>query len=209
MELDWPGWELKNNPHGEEFDAEARMRMIRGSEKLLLLLDKYKERLGDLLLELGPFFHPLLNPQRFAGKKIFYWDNDHHVLDYLREKHQKENTVSLYCDLDEIKEHSNRLAQACPGKFDSIVASHILNYIDYKPLLHEARRFLKKGGLFFINNSIDYGLPSFFSPQRPKSNEEILTVLRQLGFKIVEKMEIESENKRYQPNSRLLLAAQK
>ena len=215
-EYDWPGWKLKDNPFGKEFDLEARKRMVEQSRKLLPLLEKWKGHLGDLVLEAGPFFHPLVNQKTFPGKTIVYWDNDMYVLNYLAE--EQPGTVIQFCDLNKVGESRSRLQQELGKKFrqiemnpiiSSVVISHLFNYIDYSSFLREIREFLVEEGLVFINHSVNYGLPPFFSPQRPRSNLELLMALEHYEFKILEKKELPSPNTAYQPQSRLLVVAQK
>ena len=202
QEYNWTGWKLKNNTYGEEFDLEARKRMIEGSKKLLVLIEKYKDDFGDSILEVGPFFNPLITSNNFNSKKITYWDNDWYVINYLKQK--KFGHEILFCDLNSLESINSQ-----KGKFDSIIASHVFNYIDYIQFLIEINKFMNKNALIFINLSIDYGLPAFFSLKRPKTNNEILESLNELNFKILEKKEIETDNKTRQPNNRLLIVAQK
>ena len=63
--LDWPGWRLADNPFGREFDFEGRKRMILGSAKLLPYLSNIKKESGKSILEIGPFFNPLVTPETF------------------------------------------------------------------------------------------------------------------------------------------------
>lgn len=179
-EFDWPGWPLKDNPYGKEFDLSARKRMVRGSRFLLDLINKYKKTLGKNFLEIGPFFNPLATPILFSGKKIVYWENDYHVIDFLKKRYPQKMCFPLYCDLNKIDgssllklrgETENLIGK---GKgFDCIIASNVFNYIDYKLLLMSLKDIANKGCYLFINNVVDYGLPVFFSKDRPKSNKEI------------------------------------
>jgi len=85
-DYDWPGWSLKDNLYGEDFDFAARQRMIKGSEELKSSLKKYEKNLGKVILEVGPFFNPLILPEKGSSVKVFYWENDPHVVKWINEK---------------------------------------------------------------------------------------------------------------------------
>ena len=196
----WPGWPLSANPYESDFDEKARERMVKGGEELLPLLEKHSHKIGQRLLEAGPFFNPLVTPERFPNKAIVYLDNDLHTVLWLKEK--KQGTV-VYCDLNSISEFS------APEKFDTLVASQILNYIDYKKFLYESGGFLNPGGLLFINNVVDYGIPALFSRKRPLSIEETISQVEVSGYQIVEKKVLVSPDPDSQENPRLLLVGEK
>lgn len=217
--LDWPGWPSKNNPFGGEFDLVARKRMISGSRQLLPLLRKYKREMGKIVLEVGPFFNPLVTPREFPRAKIFYWENDRHVLAHLK-KIYNEKVFPIYCNLNAIEGTSLLKLKMETKKyfkklgidkisFDSVVASHVFNYIDYKLFLLILREFISPRGLIFINNVVDYGLPLFFSERRPKSIQETVRTIKDSGYSIVEKKILDSRNLKYQRNKRLLVAARR
>lgn len=219
-DFDWPGWPLGNNPYGEEFGLAARKRMVKGSRMLLPLIKKHLGEIGEVLLEVGPFFNPLLTASEFPDKTIFYWENDRHVLNWLRNENGGRGTYAIYCDLGKIGGKNllelKRETQACFEKsgrekrlFDSVVASHVLNYIDYRLFLIVLRDFLKDGGLLFINNVADYGLPDFFSQERPRSMEETLKTLEETGYEIMEKEVLPAPDKGGKRNERLILLARK
>ncbi len=214
----WPGWPLEENPHGGDFDIEARKRMITGSQMLSPFLKKYRKNMGNIILEVGPFFNPLVTPEEFPNSQIFYWENDYHVLKYHNNKYKKDSVYPIFCDLNQIEGNSFLKLKLETQKafkklhlkkisFDSVVVSHVLNYIDYKLFLMVLKEFIKKDGLIFINNVVDYGLPAFFSDRRPKSIPEILKTIREIGYKIIEKETFDSPDKKHQKNKRLILVA--
>ncbi|MBI5553487.1 MAG: hypothetical protein HY917_01980 [Candidatus Diapherotrites archaeon] len=216
--LDWPGWPLDQNPYGKDFDQEARIRMIAGSEELLPVLKKYIHQADKCILEIGPFFNPLVTPARFSEKIICYWENDRHVLEWLAQRNP--NVHAIYCDLNAIRGESllkiRRETQKELEKegiretrFDAIVLSHVLNYVDYKLLLAVLPEFLQKNGQVFINHVTDYGLPAFFSVNRPKNVQEILQTLQETGYWVKEKNLLSPRFPPYQKNKRLILVAQK
>ncbi|MFH1667646.1 MAG: hypothetical protein ABH884_01310 [Candidatus Komeilibacteria bacterium] len=216
--LNWPGWPLDDNPHGEEFDLPARKRMLTGSEMLLPFLRKHKKNMGENILEIGPFFYPLINPKEFPNINIFYWENDYHVLKYLSKKYKNKSVYPIHCDLNRIEGNSLLKLKLETQKyfrninqrsisFDAVIISHVLNYIDYKLLLLVLKEFLRKDGLIFINNVVDYGLPAFFSDMRPKSIPSTIKSVKETGYIIMEKEIFESPNKKHQKNKRLILVA--
>ncbi len=217
-QYNWPGWPLEQNPYGEQFDLKARKRMVAGSAAVLPVLKRYQRSLGSTILEVGPFFNPLITPERYPKKTIFYWENDYHVLTWLRRGNAGKSVHTIYCDLNTIKgqslltlknETQRYFHKKRQGKmhFDTVVASHVLNYIDYKLFLMVMKEFLKKNGLLFLNNVQDYGLPTFFSENRPKGVDETLTILKQTGYTVVYKRIIPSADPAHQKYPRLIIVA--
>src|SRR5438046_1099014 len=99
---DWPGWPLEGDPYGHQFDMAARERMVEGGRQLLPLINKHRKGIGKVVLEVGPFFNPLITPKDFSGKHIFYWENDRHVLEHLTKQMNGHRTHIMYCDLNGI-----------------------------------------------------------------------------------------------------------
>jgi hypothetical protein len=212
--VNWPGWRLEDNPHGKEFDLEARKRMLSGSNKLEPFIQKYKDKMGQEILEIGPFFNPLITSEKFPNASICYWENDYHVLGYHLKESIGKPVHPIFCDLNLIEGDSFLKLKLETQKlfkdgiqFDSIVISHVFNYVDYKMLLMVLKDFIKKGGLIFINNVVDYGLPAFFSDKRPKSIESTIETIEQTGYKIIEKDIQDSPYKEHQKNQRLIVVA--
>lgn len=217
VKYDWPGWPIGENPHGEDFDLPGRKRMVLGSIMLLPLLRKYKREMGRVILEVGPFFNPLVTPKEFPHATIFYWENDHHVFRYLKNRYP-EKTCPIFCDLNKIEGNSLLqlkldTQQCCKREnlkkiaFDSVVISHVFNYIDYKMFLLVVKEFLKKDGLIFINNVVNYGLPAFFSERRPTSIGNTIRAVKETGYTILHKKICESSDAMHQKNKRLLIVA--
>ncbi|MFA6908501.1 MAG: hypothetical protein WC289_01310 [Patescibacteria group bacterium] len=216
-QYNWPGWPLKQNPYGKQFDLQARKRMVEGSMKLLPALKKFRQSLGSVVLEVGPFFNPLITPERYPRKTIFYWENDYHVLNWLQHRRTR-NVHAVFCDLNTIKgqslltlknetQHHFKKSGSKKRRFDSVVVSHVLNYIDYKLFLIVLKEFLKHNGLLFLNNVQDYGLPAFFSEHRPHGIPETTTILRQTGYEILYQRIIPSSKKSIQKHPRLIIVA--
>lgn len=217
-EFDWPGWPLEGDPYGGEFDAAARKRMVEGSRQLLSVISRFRRKIGNIVLEVGPFFNPIVTPKEFRHRHIFYWENDRHVLKYLAQYFNGHHTHAMYCDLNKIDgpsllklksetlKHFHELGLPAI-KFDAVIASHVLNYIDYRLFLMVMKDFLTKDGLIFINNVVNYGLPAFFSEQRPKSIAETVKTIQETGYEIVTKVVLGSPSLIYQQNKRLLIVA--
>jgi len=212
----WPGWSLNDNPYGEGFDTQARQRMIDGSLELMLYVGKYKDKLGKNILEVGPFFNPLITSKKFPDKNIFYWENDRYVIDNLKKEFPE--TFPVYCDLNKIEGDSlsklkNETLKAFNKtnqkkiKFDSVIISHVFNYIDYVLFMTILKDLMSKDALLFINNVVDYGLEDLYSKQRPRSIRETIESVEKVGFEVLDKKEIETTDKKFQKNNRLILVA--
>ena len=201
---DWPGWELKKNKYGDEFDLNARKRMVKNSELLLPLIKKYKSKLGKNILEIGPFFNPLITPTRFPNKNVYYLENDKSVCNFSETEYGKKINV--------IRKNINKLAESYFEKqnlsFNSVIISQTINYVDYKKLIKILKNSLDKDSLIFINNTANYGVPKLFSEKRPKNNIKLINFLEENSFNIVElkKLTFIHKNKKYE---RLLIVAKK
>lgn len=198
-QIEFGGWSLDSCSFNGEFDEAARERMIKGGRLLLSYIHEYKARLGKYLLEIGPFYNPLLSREQLEPEqRLAFWENDAHALKWLKEAHLCNQIFPVACDINDIGKIEFQFS-SCPifveaqelkvysGKYDSIIMSQIFNYINYKNFISQIRRFINPGGLLFINNVIDYGIPEFFADARPKSREEIIQVLEDNDFKVLDK----------------------
>lgn len=198
-QVEFKGWSLDSHSFDGEFDKAARERMIKGGRLLLKYIDEYKLRLGNYIVEIGPFFNPLLNRSHLMPQqRLTYWENDLHALRWLKETHLCKQVFPVGCDINEIGKIEFQFS-SCPifveseelkvytGRYDSIIMSQIFNYIDYRTFIQQIRKFINPGGLLFINNVTDYGIPAFFSQKRPESRKEIIQTLKENDFKIIEK----------------------
>lgn len=202
--FEWPGWAIPDNEHGAHFDLAARERMVEGSEALLHypFIEKYLDEMGSVLLEVGPFFNPIAVRERFPDKNFFYWENDDSVLEWLNQR-SGDGYYPVRCQLNglggkgslglrratkgQFKALERKLGRKIPHLFDCVIASHVFNYIDYRQFLIFVREFMGEGSILFVNNVVDYGLPMFFSSERPRTIEETIATLEELGFQIIEK----------------------
>jgi hypothetical protein len=211
-EIEWPGWSLDHNNFGEDFDAEARIRMIETGRKLLPYVLEYASHSSKQYLEIGPFFTPLLfsdeaNNVLTKDRKVCFLENDQNVINWLTEKFDCDvlnldiNATTFPEDL-----RQNMITQfgVHENFYDVITISQIVNYIDYKLLLKNIYPSLKTGGNVFINNVIDYGIPVLFSEKRPKSNQEIINTAIALGYKVILQEEL-SKTFKEEPHQRLIL----
>jgi hypothetical protein len=209
MDYVWPGWPLDRWLRGDVFDIGARTRMVQGSRVLLPFIESHVARLGQRILEVGPFFHPLVTLERFPGRQIVYWENDRHVLRWLRQTMKPSQAV--HCNLRKLRSHS--LSKRGQGRsrllFDTVIASQVFNYLDPARFVRVLHGVLKEGGLLFVNNVVGYGLPSFFSPRRPRSAVETVRTLKDAGYEILEKHILDSPYPRYQRNKRLVCIARR
>ncbi|MBL7747011.1 MAG: hypothetical protein JNM19_06260 [Chitinophagaceae bacterium] len=215
-EVDWPGWSLLSNQFGDEFDEAARVRMIIGGKRLIPFIAKHKARLGKSFLEIGPFFNPVVLSRELSdvisvNSFILFLENDPFAIDWLKLNFNA-NVISL--DIND-PAFSNALATSMFNEgvdtknlLDCVLISQVLNYIDFRMLLETVYTLMKPGGLLFINNVIDYGIPPLFSPGRPRSNEDLEEGAINKGFKIVEK-EIIPRRFRKETNDRLILVLEK
>lgn len=215
-EIEWPGWPLDNNKYGNDFDAEARIRMIETGRKLLPYL---QDNAGPSLknyLEIGPFFTPILFTHELKkllpiDKQVSFLENDQNVIDWLTWKFDS-NILKIDINAKtfavELKEKMNSQFGVYENYYDVITISQIVNYIDYKSLLKNIYPCLKSGGKIFINNVVDYGIPILFSKKRPKSNQEIINTAVSLDYEITLQEEL-SKTFTEEPHKRLILILKK
>lgn len=189
----WPGWQLSKNEYGEEFDLDARKRMVTGSRKLIPYLLKYKHKLAGSVCEIGPFFNPLVNHDEISAEltpttRVTFFENDKFAINYLK---QTIDCVIIDVDLNSpanflnIEDHKG-LDNEGVHLFDIIIMSQVLNYVDYLSLLNQLYNFLADDGLIFINNSVNYGIPELFSKKRPKSNRGMMKTIGADRYEILE-----------------------
>jgi len=215
FDVEWPGWPLDDNQYGNDFDEHARVRMVLGGKSLIPYIIKYKDILGGHLLEIGPFFNPILVSDEIERayskeKNVTFLENDRHALRWLSHTY-KANIFDIdikdngFRDLlmKDIQVMANRDLDF-KKKFDVILISQVLNYIDYSFLLECIFPILHNNGLLFINNVIDYGIPLLFSGKRPGSNQELRDTALKQGFLIVEE-EIIASAFPEQVNDRLIM----
>lgn len=183
----------KGDTHHGEFDKKGIKRMILGSWQLRRFL---KIKKGKNVLEVGPFFNPQITPTTNPTNPIVWWENEREVINYLTKKYG-ERYRPIYVDLNRLRQSLNKLEKDTQDKlitqikkskdikFDIVIASQVLNYVNFRNFLYIIKRFIKKNGIIYINNVANYGLPKFFSPNGPKTNDELLEAIEEHGFKII------------------------
>ena len=193
----------KNHLFRKHFEGksgkEAFNRMVSGSLELLPYLKAYLSK--GQVLEVGPFYDPLVNKKNFPKVKITYLDRDKEVLNYLKKK----GISTIHFNFGVSK---SSLLKSLP-KQDAVVTSHIINHIGLPNMVNVLKKRIKNGGYFFMNESIEYGGKGLMHKNRPKNIEEILEYLRKNNFDIVVYRIIPSPNIKFQPNPRIILVARK
>lgn len=191
--------------YGEYFDVVAKERMASGCRMLEPWIHNRTDQMKGNCIEFGPFLNPLLEPENLPHSRITFVDGDSTVTRRLREKFYDRKSVNSVC----INLNSPlSLAVKFDGKFNTIVASQILNYIDYRKFFEEVTSIAENNALLFLNNVIDYGIPELFSNARPKNDQEIFDTLKYLGWAIEESVQVQSLYTQ-QVNPRLLIVARK
>jgi hypothetical protein len=184
---------------GEE-GKQAYRRMVEGSLALQSYLEQFIQP-GQKVMEVGPFYDPLITNDKFPQTEITYVDRDEKALDFLNDG--KSRLVNFNFGVSDPAE-----LNAIPLQ-DSIVTSHIINHIGLPNLVDTLKDKLKVGGYLFMNESIDYAAKELLHPDRPENLEEVLDYLRESGFRIVEYRIIPTSNPEYQPHSRFVIVATK
>jgi len=142
-----------------------------------------KQELGDRVLDIGsgpePISFSLRNPKKIilidvvpmvcslecAGKEVTpIWANVEILL-----KH------GHYADV--VRKH---------GAINTVIASSILNYLDWKELISAHQGIHAPGGYLFIANLSNRGVQNLFSEHRPQNHLQIVNDLPNYGYKVIE-----------------------
>lgn len=215
-EVDWPGWPLSINQFGDEFDEAARIRMIIGGKRLIPFIAKYSDRLGNAFFEIGPFFNPLTVGKELQNvistdRFIVFLENDPFAVSWLKSTFQA-NVIVLDMNAPDFRNELSLCLLEEAGRpaslFDTVIISQVLNYIDFRLLFESVYTLLKPGGLLFINNVINYGIPPLFSPRRPLGNDEVIQGALEKGFTLIEKAIVPNYFKK-EMHERLILVLEK
>jgi hypothetical protein len=204
---DWPGWSLADNRYGNEFDQSARERMVKGGMQLNGHINKCIHEIGNHILEVGPFFNPLTKfiGDRIASKSVTYLENDPFAIQWLNHQNFPFNFKVQRQDIN----HLDIASASSFGMFDAVIASQLFNYIDYESFLYIISKIIYQDGLLFVNNVVDYGLPSLFHPKRPESIDKTIMSIESTGFEIISCEIVLTEHQEFQKHNRLLLVAKK
>lgn len=155
-----------------------------GAGYLRPLVLKYSAKLlGQKILEIGPLYHPVIEPTDLQsilqGRSVTYWEYDKLAAQKLREwttLSSQPNKISVeQVDLNNI--NPNKTEQ-----FDTVIISQVLNYVDYNKALKDISKFIKPGGKIIITNTLEQGDRDFFHLKKPQKAADIETALVSLGF---------------------------
>ena len=76
--------------------------MIQGCRKLSPILEKYRELLGDIILECGPYHNPAVQPTEYPEKQLVYLDIDPVAIQSLRRSFaNRANALPIRCKPDQ------------------------------------------------------------------------------------------------------------
>lgn len=167
---------------------------------LLREMEKLKV-LGKVIVDLGSSYRYGIGKQGIRdrtyyptkGKKIVRVD-----VGFEKSERVSSNTFHVRADIENTQNDSfdqrRKIVQA--ARFlganprnrqpvaDLILASDILNYVDYQEVIRTYKKYLKKGGRIVIYNKPNYGYTNLFSENRVKSNNDLVQFLIQNGFEI-------------------------
>lgn len=195
--------------YGSHFDSAAKDRMISGCNLLKEWLTDYRSEFRGNCIEFGPFTNPLMTPDEFPLARITYVDADAGVIEKLKYRFKNHSKIRyIQTNLDQEPQLAVKLALEKGAKYNSIIASQILNYLDFRDFFYKMHSIASPGARAYINNVCDYGIPELFSPRRPENDSQIIEALIQAGWKISKTQTIPSPFIQ-QANSRLLVMAEK
>jgi hypothetical protein len=144
-----------------------------------------KNEIGKIVLDLGSGPNPL-SFTLSTPEKIVLVD----IVPMVKSlKKRGKQVVSVWADIEEMLEHDTYGHLSKYGPLDTIVASSIFNYLDWKKLLGSQREFHSKGGNLFIANMAGIGIKGLFSDSRPSSVSDIVNGLPETGYRVVEVIE--------------------
>ncbi len=69
-------------------------------------------------------------------------------------------------------------------KYDTIILSQVLNYVDYKFVLEKLVGLLNPGGVLILTNTLEQGDRDFFHPLKPQKGRDIHDQLVALGMNV-------------------------
>lgn len=179
--------------------------MASGNKTLATLLEKYGPELGTHVLEIGPFYSPLLVTNRPLGgieRDIFYWELDAAAIEHplaqlsgLPKRHPIQIDLNSLDSSKRIEAflrlNQRRLDEAHGESFNTVVVSQVMNYLnDFSLVLRIVSDLQKPGDLIFSNEVLNYGTPQreHFAAKRPNSIYSISDALKTLDYEIVERI---------------------
>ena len=94
--------------------------------------------------------------------------------------------IKVWGDIDNIIDQGGYQQLSDSTSFGSVIASSILNYIDWRKFLEINGDTQNKGDRIFISNLIKRGIRPLFSGSEPKTADDIPKYLERLGYDILE-----------------------
>ena len=148
------------------------------------VLHKYEDggKVGNTVLDIGaghkPLSFSLSTPERLilidAAPQILALGKD------------GKEVIPLWANLDTLVDSGSFGFIKDYGPIDTIIASSVFNYVNWKKLLYVLANFHTDGGYLFIANLIGAGAPFLFSAHRPKSHSEIVETLPNCSYEVID-----------------------
>ena len=160
-------------------------------EEVLKQLEQ-ENKLGELILEVGPNPHPALSIYNNSGKTIIGIDVCLEE-EAIRPWGVKARTIFIKGDIHdldrvlrkpEVASFMAKVHGPARAAFDSALFLDVLNFIDYRSVLPIVIRYLKVGGRLIISNMTGAGLNDLFHKKGVKSNAEFFAFLEGLELEI-------------------------
>jgi|TARA_B100002003_G_C14121979_1_gene539681 hypothetical protein len=146
------------------------------------ILSKYDSQLGDVVLDLGSGPNPLSFSLESPSKLI--------LLDIVPQvcslKKEGKEVKSVWGDLEVMIEEGT---YSSLGNVDTVIASSIFNYVNWKKLIDLQSQSHNSNGYFFVanrNEGSGRGIKRLFSDKCPVSDGEVIDYFESSGYKIVE-----------------------
>lgn len=178
-----PGKNITMDSWVEEWRSHTYPKAL---EKVLLKYDNANE-IGDLVLDIASGPEPL-SFKLSNTKKIILIDIVPMVCSL---KCDDKEVIPIWADLNELINNDTYKFIGSYGRIDTVIASSIFNYINWKKFLSMQGNFHKKGGYLFIANLYGKhgsGIRRLFSEHRPKSSSEIIETLTEHDYKIIDNL---------------------
>ena len=146
------------------------------------ILSKYDSKLGDVVLDLGsgpnPLSFSLQNPSKIILLDI--------VPQVCSLKKPGKDVKAVWGDLEVM---IGKGTYKSLGNVDSVIASSIFNYVDWRKLIDLQSKLHNSDGYFFVanrNKGSGRGIKRLFSDKSPESDAEVIDYFENSGYKIVE-----------------------
>jgi len=195
-------WEMMDGV--SDYDFENKKVPFK---KVLDTLYAESTPLGNTILDLGSGPNPISYLIKDRNKKIITVDFVNPNQKYHKDLHINRNIKSIFNKdsfafkrtLLEISKYLNIDPRVSKKEsIDTIILSDILNYLPYKSLFTELKKYLKPGGVIIIYNQPDRTFKEkefILDKDGPKSNSEMISFLtKELDLKLIFAREAENSN---------------